>query len=189
MSLSTFTFQCSSSGSHNTRNMLQYIALRNILVCRSKCIELYSTMSNCNIATYWDIVTALFASRVYWPIDRWSSGSCAGGDQGIWAGPPEAWIPAMEGTFWHGCPGGRRRLWNLSPHRSCHQCQSEIHLIWQLFRIAVSWFSAHTWNIHLLQLPKCTLFLHLLRLYWPSPSCKGEGRWGAYSVFWESMNF
>jgi len=37
---------------HNTHNMLQYIAVRNILVCQSKCIELYCTMSYCNIATY-----------------------------------------------------------------------------------------------------------------------------------------
>ena len=48
--LSTFTFQWSSSSSHNTRN---------ILVCQDKCIELYCTMSYCNIATYWYIVTAL----------------------------------------------------------------------------------------------------------------------------------
>jgi len=55
-SLSMFTFQLSSSISHNTCNTLQYIALRNISICRSKRIELYCTMSYCNIATYWYIV-------------------------------------------------------------------------------------------------------------------------------------
>ena len=61
-SFSTFTFQWSSSSSHNTRNMLQYIALRNILACWRvlNCIAL------CCIAIllHIDIVTALVSMCV-----------------------------------------------------------------------------------------------------------------------------
>ena len=54
-SFSTFTVQWSSSGSHNTYNTLQYIALRNISICRS----VFNCLALSNITTYWYIVTAL----------------------------------------------------------------------------------------------------------------------------------
>ena len=62
---SMFTFQWSSSV-HTIRTIhCNEIALRNISICWSKCIELYCTTLYCNIATYWYIVIALVCTYIH----------------------------------------------------------------------------------------------------------------------------